>query len=129
MIKMLEIRKAIITLIKQATPNVFYQDAPSKVESNSYPFITVDISNSIDDGTLERFVMDIDGWGADKNTTGLETMMHEVDLKLHRKTVYLTNVTGQISVTIYRENRLTFDESDSRIFRRRYIYQIRTHEK
>ena len=130
MIKMLEIRKAIFTLVKQATQNVFYQDAPSKVESNSYPFITIDISNSTDDGTLERFTMDIDGWDADKNTTVLETMMHDVDLKLHRKTVYITDaIGGQMGVTIYRENRLTFDESDSRIFRRRYIYQIRTHEK
>lgn len=126
MIKMLEIRKVIIELIRTVTTNVYYQDAP---ENTPTPFVTVDISNSIDDGTLERFVMDIDGWGASNNTVALETLMHGVDQSLHRKTVYVTDVYGkQIAVTVYRENRLTFDEADKRIFRRRYIYQIRTHE-
>lgn len=126
MIKMLEIRKVIIELIRTVTTNVYYQDAP---ENTLTPFVTVDISNSIDDGTLERFVMDIDGWGASNNTVALETLMHGVDQSLHRKTVYVTDVYGkQIAVTVYRENRLTFDEADKRIFRRRYIYQIRTHE-
>jgi hypothetical protein len=126
MIKMLEIRKAIITQIKLATNNVYYQDAP---ENTPTPFVTIDVSNSVDDGTLERFTMDIDGWGASNNTVALETLMHNVDEQLHRKTVYVTDAYGkQISISIYRENRLTFDESDKRIFRRRYIYQIRTHE-
>lgn len=126
MIKMLEIRKVIIELIRTVTTNVYYQDAP---ENTPTPFVTVDISNSIDDGTLERFVMDIDGWGASNNTVALETLMHGVDQSLHRKTVYVTDMYGkQIAVTVYRENRLTFDETDKRIFRRRYIYQIRTHE-
>jgi predicted metal-dependent peptidase len=127
MVKMLEIRKAIFTQIRNVTDAAYYQDAP---ENTPTPFVTVDISNSIDDGTLERFVMDIDGWGASNNTTALETIMDGVDKQLHRKTIYITDGAGrQLGVTFYREQRLTFDETDKRIFRRRYIYQIRTHEK
>ena len=125
MIKMLEVRKAIVAAIRNVTSSVFYQDAP---EGTNAPFITIDIVNSTDDGTLERFVMDMDGWGTSNNTTALETMMHNADQQLHRKTFYLTSGGKQIGITVYRENRLTFDEVDKRIFRRRYIYQIRTHE-
>lgn len=126
MIKMLEIRKTIFTLLSSVTSNAYYQDVP---ENTPNPYVTVDISNSIDDGTLERFVMDIDGWGASNNTSALETLMHNVDETLHRKTVYIDASGQQLGITFYRENRLTFHENDKRIFRRRYIYQIRTHIK
>lgn len=124
--KMLEIRKQLKTLLDASGQQVFYQKAAPNA---TFPYIVFDISNSIDDGTLERFVLDVDGWGNDDNTVALEQMMHLADQALHRTTLYIENAGEQLGMSVYRESRLTFDETDRRVHRRRNIYQIRTHEK
>ena len=125
MIKMLEIRKQLKTLMQATGKQVFYQKAaPNAV----FPYLVFDIANSIDDGTLERFTLDVDGWGNDENTYDMEQMMHLADQALHRTTLYIESAGEQLGISVYRENRLTFDETDRRVYRRRYIYQIRTHE-
>lgn len=124
--KVLEIRKQLKTLMDATGKEVFYQKAAPNA---TFPYIVFDISNSIDDGTLERFVLDVDGWGNDENTVALEQMMHLADQALHRTTLYIENAGEQLGMSVYRESRLTFDETDRRVHRRRNIYQIRTHEK
>lgn len=126
MIKILEIRKQLKTLMEATGKQVFYQKAAANAV---YPYIVFDISNSVDDGTLERFVLDVDGWGNNENTFDLEQMMHLADQALHRATLYIQDGGKQLGMSLYRESRLTFDETDRRVFRRRNIYQIRTHEK
>jgi hypothetical protein len=124
--KILEIRKVIAELIRDAGVIELYYQKPAEIAN--FPYIVLDIANSIDDGTLERFVLDIDGYGNAPSTVSLETIMDTADKALHRKTVYVTSGASQLGITFYRENRLTFDETDKRLHRRRYIYQIRTHE-
>lgn len=124
--KVLEIRKAITALIKDADIVDVYYQKPS--EKANFPYIVLDLSNSFDDGTLERFLLDVEGYGNQPSTVALESIMNTVDKALHRKTLYVTSAGEQLGITIYRESRLTFDESDKRIHRRRNTYQIRTHE-
>ena len=136
MIKMLELRKAIRNQFESAFAGLpvklYYQKAPEKA---TLPYLTFDIVNSTDDGTLERFVLDVDGWDSKEDTTALETLMYDIDFLLHRRTFYILNTENvfipeqQLAITFYRENRLTFDESEKRLNHRRYIYQIRTHER
>ena len=124
--KVLEIRKLIVAQLTQNQVRVFYQKAHEDAVS---PYIVADLSNSIDDGTLERFVLDLDGYMVGTDSAQLEIAMKNADDALHRKTFYVTASGKQLGITFYRENRLTYDETDRRIFRRRYVYQIRTHEK
>ncbi len=124
--KVLEIRKLIVAQLTQNQVRVFYQKAHEDAVS---PYIVADLSNSIDDGTLERFVLDLDGYMVGTDSAQLEIAMKNADDALHRKTFYVTSSGKQLGITFYRENRLTYDETDRRIFRRRYVYQIRTHEK
>ena len=130
MIKIIEIRKAIKNLLVAggiASQFVHYQRTN---EDAATPYVIVDISNSTDDGTLERFFMDIDGIDNQYDTSRLEQLMDKADKALHRKTIVVTQGGSELSLTIYRENRMTFEnESEKRLFRRRYIYQLRTHEK
>jgi hypothetical protein len=129
MIKILEIRKVLTTLIKDALINandVYYQKPAEKA---NFPYLLMDISSSFDDGTLERFILDLEGVGQGPSTVDLETMMDSADKAIHRKTIYIENAGKQLSVTFYRESRLTYDETDKRLHRRRYTYQIRTYEK
>ncbi len=128
MIKMLEIRKALNTLIKTPginTNDVYYQKPAEKA---NFPYLLMDISSSFDDGTLERFILDLEGVGQGPSTAELETMMNAADKAIHRKTVYIEQAGKQLAVTFYRESRLTYDETDKRLHRRRYTYQIRTYE-
>jgi hypothetical protein len=141
MVKMIEIRKVVKSYLKSIHPNVVidgkskkrihHQSAP---ENAVYPYLVYDFPNSIDDGTLEQFVLDIDGWDNAIDTTVLENLMSSVDGNgsksnpsgLHRKTVVVNN---ELSLTFYRENRLPLIDDDPRIKRRKYVYQIRTYQK
>jgi hypothetical protein len=57
---------------------------------------------------------EIDGNGDKLNPTGL-----------NKKTV---SIDGVITATFYRENRLSLIDDNPKIRRRKYIYQIKTHE-
>lgn len=122
--KMLELRKAIATALMSAHPRVFYEAATEQAE---FPYLVYDLTNSIDDGTLEQFVLDVDGWDrpAGGDTTSLETMMDAADKAIHRMVV---TVDDEMAFIFYRDNRLTLDDDDPRIRRRKWIYQIRSFE-
>ena len=64
--------RTAIGAILAAVGNVHYEDAP---ESAVYPYLVFNLPNSIDSGTLEQFVLDVDGWDDDTNTTTLEALM------------------------------------------------------
>ncbi|MFS0864125.1 hypothetical protein [Fredinandcohnia sp. 179-A 10B2 NHS] len=125
MIKVIEIRKVIKGILKSQHSQVYYEHASDKAV---YPYLVFDLPDSIDDGSMEQFVLDVDGWDSPINgdTTTLETLMDIVDKSLHRKTVVINN---ELSMTFYRENRLPLKDDDKRIRRRKYIYQVRTHAK
>jgi hypothetical protein len=123
--KMIEIRKMIKSSLSSVCPNVYFQWAP---DDAPYPFLVYDLPNSLDDGSLEQFVFDIDGWDIPENgdTTILENLMDSVDNSLHRKTFTVNN---QLSATFYRNNRLSLKDDDKRIRRRKHTYQIRVFER
>lgn len=129
MIKILAIRKAVRDLLIAGGLGGDYIHYQRTNEDTATPYLILDISNSTDDGTLERFLMDIDGIDNNYDTVPLETLMHLADKALHRKTIIIKQGAEECSLTIYRENRLTFEnEAERRLFRRRYIYQLRTIE-
>ena len=130
MVKTIELRKAIKTYLETKHDRVYFQSAPKNAV---YPYIVYDMPNSVDDGSMESFVLDIDGWNDNTDTTALETLMSEIDgngdklnpTGLNKKTV---SIDGVITATFYRENRLALIDEDPKIRRRKYIYSIKTHE-
>ena len=123
MIKIIELRTAIQALLETLHARVYFHDVP---DDATMPYLVFDLPNSIDSGALENFVLDVDGWDANSDTTALETMMGTVDDGLHKKTIL---VTYKIGIILYRENRLGGEDDDVRIKRRKYIYQARTYQK
>jgi len=121
MVKVIEIKTAINELLESKHERVYYQSAPKDA---TFPYLVFDLPNSTDDGSLERFVLDIDAWDNKKDTTEIETLIDSIDKGLHRKTI----VVNDLSMTFYRENRLALRDDDPSIRRRKYIYQIRTYE-
>lgn len=130
MIKTIELKKIINAYLKTKHNRIYFQSAP---EDAVYPYIVYDMPNSVDDGSMETFVLDIDGWDSTKDTTTLETLMSVIDgngnkltpTGLNKKTV---SINGEITATFYRENRLSLVDDDPKIIRKKYIYQIKTHE-
>jgi hypothetical protein len=122
-IKIIELRTAIQALLETLHARVYFHDVP---DDATMPYLVFDLPNSIDSGALENFVLDVDGWDANSDTTALETMMGTVDDGLHKKTIL---VTDKIGIILYRENRLGGEDDDVRIKRRKYIYQARTYQK
>lgn len=125
MIKVIEIRKIIKTVLKSVHSRVYYGSAPNDAEK---PYLVYDLSNSLDGGSLEQFVLDVDAWDMPTNgsTTVLETLIDSADKSLHRKTF---TVDGNLAVTFYRENRLPVTDDNPSIKRRKYIYEVRTYER
>ncbi|MFZ5352742.1 MAG: tail completion protein gp17 [Bacillota bacterium] len=121
MVKIIELRKAILTYLKTKHSKVYFQSAPQKADT---PYVVFDLPNSIDDGSLERFVLDIDVWDDSEDTNTVETLIDSIDVDLHRKTI---NASNEFAFTFYRENRLSLVDDDPRIKRRKYIYQVRTY--
>lgn len=118
--KMVELRTMIQTYLKTKNSRIYFQIAP---DNATYPFVVYELPNSIDDGAMENFVLDIDVWDDKSDTTALETLASDIDNGLHR----LTLVQNGLGATFYRTSRLSMTDDDSRLRRRRLIYQIRTH--
>jgi hypothetical protein len=123
LIKVVELRKVILSALKTVHPRVYHQSAP---DNAVYPYFVYNLPNSVDDGSLEQFVLDIDCWDISLDTTALETLINSADKVLHRKTIV---VDDNLSMTFYRNNRLTLTDEDPRIRRRKYIYEVRTFER
>ena len=136
MIKVIEIREIIVSSLKTVHPRIYHHLAPAKIEdpnnpgvfiNTPFPYLVYDLPNSTDDGTLERFILDVDAWDMPSgDTTGLETLIDSADKSLHRKTI---TVDDNLAVTFYRESRLALTDDDPNIKRRKYIYQVRTFER
>lgn len=123
MIKILEIKEAIKSILVTLHARVFYNDAP---QDAVFPYVVFNLPNSVDSGTLENFVLDIDVWDDNSDTTDLETLIDNIDTALHKKSVVIDDKLGFI---IYRENRMNLTDEDVRVKRRKYIYQLRSYEK
>lgn len=117
-----ELRSALQTFLKTLHARVYFQVAP---DNALYPYIVFDIPNSVDSGSLENFVLDIDFWDDDTDTTTLETLANLIDVNINKHTIFINDVFG---CAIYREGRLTLTDDDPRIRRRKYTYQVRTYQ-
>ncbi|WP_307341592.1 tail completion protein gp17 [Caldalkalibacillus uzonensis] len=120
---MIELRKAIKAAIKEVHSEVYFEKA---TDDSPYPYIVFDLPNSISNGALENFVLEVEGWDAPTNsdTTGLEMMMDAVDKALQRKTFVIAD---NLFFSLYRDGRESINENDSLIKRRRYTYQARVY--
>lgn len=119
--KVIEVRKAIQSLLKTVHPRVYFEAAD---KSKIYPYLVYDLPNSIDDGTMENFVLEVDGWDQpeDGDTTEIEMLMGAIDEVLHKAVLRPPGM----ALIICRDNRLSLRDDDDRIRRRKYRYQVRT---
>lgn len=119
-IRVIEIRKALQSLLLSIHDEVYYEEAP---DNAVYPYIVYNLADSNDEDSVEQIMLEVDAWDTpiNNNTIPLETLVGNVDNLLNRKII---SVKG-VFFSIYRENRRNVPDSDKRIRRRQYEYQIR----
>jgi hypothetical protein len=121
--KVIDMRTALMTLLKTVHARVYFRIAPDNV---AMPYVVFDLPNSIDGGALENFVLDIDFWDDDTDTTTIETLADSIDAVIHKKAIFVEDKVGFV---MYRNNRLNPPDDDPRIRRKKYIYQARSYQK
>lgn len=141
MSKVLEVRRTIQDALKAVHPRVWFERAP---DDAPFPYLVFHLE-AITDPSLERFLLDVDGWDApaDGSTVALEELMERVDQALHKRVICLQPSGGFVSpfqfvpsddrdslaFAIYRDRRLWPEDDDPRIRRRMYSYEVRTFER
>lgn len=122
---MIELRKALHKHLKTIHTRVYFQQAPDNAQ---FPYLVYNMPSLNDDGEGHQLItLDIDGWDApsDGDTTALETLMAEVNTGMNKKTL----VTDTFSVAFYLESKLSLEDDDPLIKRRKYVYQGRLFER
>lgn len=115
---MRQIRQYIQSALKAICPTVYFQNAP---ETATFPYLTYDIPTGYADGEQMIWTLDVDAWDTDKDTTALETLAAAVAVGLHRRHFVGENITFQT----YRTGRLALDDTDTRIQRRKVMFELR----
>lgn len=115
---MLELRKVLNTLLKTHHPQVYYQRATDKAR---FPYIIYNLPNSYDNEQQEVFALDVDIWDNESDTTAIETLTGQM-WKVFNSYHYIDN---EIQFTTHRSSRLTLDEDDINIKRRKLIFELR----
>ena len=123
MINIIALRKALKILLNTDHARVYFQEPNTDA---TFPYLIYDLPNSYDLGDSEVFTLDVDGWDnpADKDSTALETLMDAMDAVVNKHAEVLEWDGGKAGIAIFREARLTLQEDDKRILRRKYTYQV-----
>lgn len=119
-IRVVEIRKALFSLLSSIHSEVYYEEAP---DDAVYPYVVYNLVDSSDESSMEQVMLEVDAWATpiNNNTIPLEELIGTIDKYLDKKVI---NING-VFFSIYKENRRNVPDSDKRIRRRQYEYQIR----
>lgn len=113
-----ELRTALNSLLRLHHPRVYYQNAPNTAK---FPYIVYNLPNSFDNEQQEVFNLDVDVWAMGSDTTEIETLSGSLwkDLNGHH------HIDANIQFTTYRASRLTLEDDNPDIKRRKLIFELR----
>jgi len=108
-------------LASSTTANVYLEQAPSNA---SFPYITYNINNSVDQEVRRDFILEINAWDSceDNNTVELEDITNDLDDGLNE----WKYVDDSMHISVYRESRGMIPDPDESIRRRRLTYTCKT---
>lgn len=126
---MLELRKQLIRKLKEYAPDVEVNDEiKSRVhfheadDDTPFPYVVFDLPNTFMNEEQEVFVLDVDIWDMQDDSTTIEELSEIIWKKLNK--YYFIN--NKIQFTIHRSLRLPpLDETERNIKRRKLTFELR----
>jgi len=120
---MINLRNAIMKKLKEFHPVAYSEQAPKKA---NFPYVVYSFPNSFSKEGQEVFILDIDIWDNQEDTTALETLASSVWKGLNR----LHYIDENIQFSIYQSSRLPELEDDNpAIKRRKLIFELKYFER
>jgi hypothetical protein len=119
---LIDLLTAIQSKLSNVTTKAYLEEAPS---NTVFPYITYKLtsSNSPYENNLEEFILEIDVWDNQSDTTALETLATNIDIELQRS----MKIQGNANVRFYRVSRLMIPDTDETIRRRQLRYWLKTY--
>jgi hypothetical protein len=96
------------------------------LQATNFPYITFTFNPSTENFQREIFILEVNVWDNQKDTTALEELANDVNKALHRYKYY---ESGKIQTSVYRMNRGMVSDPDPTIRRRRLMFECKTYLK
>lgn len=120
--KILTLRSQLMTKLKTVASKVYFEDAPFDAVA---PYVTFSFPSSFHNGRLEVIVLDVDAWGVGNSTAAVENLSEDIRNAIDK---FAINIAG-LGCSIFFDRRLSINDTDENIIRRKYVYQIRIYEQ
>lgn len=111
----------LVNAVLNTIGDAYLEEAP---QNKTFPYITFRFLPSIENYQREIFILQVDVWGSDNDTTEIEEISDRIDHVLHRMKYYDTDV---LQTTIYRESREMVPDPDPNIRRRMLQFECKTY--
>lgn len=121
MSKTLELKKQLQTIFKSLTANVHYEIAP---DSSLYPYLVYELSELTYSYGKAVMQLEVNLLDYGTSTSVIETLADSLQDKLEK--YYFIN--DKIQFRVYRRGRITVQEEDKKIRRRRLTFEIQLYE-
>lgn len=117
---MIELRNAISNELKTVYPRVYYQYA---AKDKPFPYLVYNfLPSNMRDAGMEVFVMDVDVWDNDTDTTLLETVSQQVWALFNS----YQHLDDMIYFSIHRQSRFPeLEDNEPSIRRRKMTFEVR----
>lgn len=111
---------SIRTFLLTKHASVYFQKAPASAE---FPYLVFDLPTSFNNAPSEDFLLEIDAWDNNQDTTILENIIDSIDEELNNKIISF----DKYKAIFRRENRLTLPDEDPTLNRRQLRYTVRVY--
>ena len=127
---MKELIKAVEAIITGVHSRSYLEEAPQKDPDTNLPpvkpYVVFKFPTSTPNFTREDFILSVDIWGDDPDTTEIEQITTKIDTALDRQMVF---IQGKLSTRFYRINRNMLPDPDQRLRRRELRFECKTYLK
>ena len=121
MSKTLELRKQLQIIFKTITDNIHYEIAP---DTSPYPYLVYELSELTYNYGKAVMQLEVNILDYGTSTSVVETLSDTLQDKLNKYHF----INDKIQFNIYRLNKITVQEEDKKIRRRRLTFEIQLHE-
>ena len=124
----ISLEEVIFELLRSCHDRVYLEQTPATDPETEkppeMPYLVYNLPAASTEGYREDFILEVDGWDQNPDTTPLELLMDSVDRILSG---YRYFEEGKLSACFYREGRHRVADPEAGIIRRQLVYVVKTY--